>query len=66
MITGLVSVLIYIAVLVLIAYLVIWVIGTLAPGHPAIIDNIIWVIVVLLCVLTLLQFVGGMPIPRLR
>jgi len=63
-----ISLLIYIVVVVLLGYLAVWVLGKLAPGHPALIDNIIWVIVVLLVVLTVARAlgVGDMPVPRLR
>jgi hypothetical protein len=42
----------------------------LAPGHPGIIDNVIWVIVVLIIVLQVLSAFGllgaGPLVPRLR
>jgi hypothetical protein len=59
---------VYIIVAVLLGYLAIWVLGKLAPGHPAIIDNIIWVVVVLFVVLLVARAVGivDIPVPRLR
>ena len=64
------ALLLYIVVVALLGYLAVWVLGKLAPGHPALIDNIIWVVVVLVIVVMLLQafgLVGGGPmVPRLR
>lgn len=59
--------LIYIVVVVLIGWLAVWVLGTLAPGHPAIIDNIIWVLVLLVIVLVVARAIGvsDVPVPRL-
>ena len=65
MITSLISVLISVVVLVLIGYLVIWILGALAPGHPDIIDRLIWVVVVLLSLLMLLQLFVVLPTPHL-
>ena len=58
----------YIVVAVLLGYLTIWVAGKLAPGHPSIIDNIVWVVVVLFVVLLVARAVGivDIPVPRLR
>ena len=55
---GLIELLIYIVVVVLIGWLAIWVLGQLAPGHPAVIDKIIWVVVVLIVVLVLVRAFG--------
>jgi hypothetical protein len=55
------------AVLVLvIAYLIVWVAGKLAPGHPAILDNVIWVLAVLIIVWQLAAALGlhDVAIPR--
>ncbi len=48
--------------------LAVWVLGKLAPGHPAIIDNIIWVVAVLFIVIAVASAVGlvDLPVPRLR
>ena len=63
------TLLIYIVVVALLGFLAVWVLGQLAPGHPGIIDNIIWVIVVLVIVMVLLQAFGlmgsGPTVPRL-
>ncbi len=60
---------IYIVVVALIGWLAVWVLGMLAPGHPAIIDNVIWVIVVLVIAIVVLQALGlmggGPMVPRL-
>lgn len=61
------TLLIYIVVIVLLGYLAVWVLGKLAPGHPAFIDNVIWVVVVLIVVLELVTAFGltGPTVPRL-
>jgi hypothetical protein len=58
----------YIIVAALLGYLAIWILGRLAPGHPPIIDNIIWVVVVLFVVLLVARAIGlvDIPVPRLR
>ena len=58
--------LLYVVLIVCIGWLAIWVLGRLAPGHPAIVDNIIWVVVVLVLVLTLARAfgMGDVPVPR--
>jgi hypothetical protein len=62
-----IALLIYVVLVVLIGYLAVWVMGHLAPGHPAIIDNIIWVVVVLVIVLVLARAfgIGDVAVPRL-
>ena len=48
----------------------VWLLGKFAPGHPSIIDNIIWGLVVLFVILLVLSAVGvtvhDVPVPRLR
>ena len=63
-----IGLLLYVVVVVLIGYLAVWVLGKLAPGHPAIIDNVIWVLVVIVCILVILRALGvaDVPVPRLR
>jgi hypothetical protein len=65
-----ITLLIYIVVVVLLGFLAIWVLGQLAPTHPAVIDNVIWVIVVLIVVIEVLNAFGllgaGPVVPRLR
>jgi len=58
----------YIIVAALLGYLAIWILSRLAPGHPPIIDNIIWVVVVLFVVLLVARAIGlvDIPVPRLR
>ena len=65
---GLLELLIYIVVVVALGYLAIWVLGQLAPGHPPMIDRIIWVVIVLIVVLVLVRAFGIVdpPVPRLR
>ena len=64
-----ITLLIYIVVVVLLGFLAIWVLGQLAPSHPAVIDNVIWVIVVLIVVIEVLNAFGllgaGPVVPRL-
>ena len=62
-----VGLLIYIVFVVLIGWLALWVLGKLAPGHPPIIDSIVWVVVVLVIVLVLARAFGlsDVPVPRL-
>ena len=50
-----ITLLIYIVLVALLGFLAVWVLGKLAPGHPAIIDNVIWVIVVIIIVLILMS-----------
>ena len=65
---GLIELLLYVVVVVLIGWLAIWVLGQVAPGHPPIIDRIIWVVVVLMIVLVLVRAFGIVDptVPRLR
>jgi hypothetical protein len=65
---GLIELLITVVVVVLLGWLAIWVLGQLAPGHPPVIDRIIWVVVVLIVVLILVRAFGIVdpPVPRLR
>jgi hypothetical protein len=65
---GLIELLIYVVVVTLIGWLAIWVLGQVAPGHPAVIDRIIWVVVVLIIVLVLVRAFGLVDpqVPRLR
>ena len=58
----------YIVLAALLGYLAIWVLGKLAPGHPTIIDSIIWVVVVLFVVLLVARAIGlvDIPVPRVR
>jgi hypothetical protein len=62
-----IGLLLYVVVVVLIGWLAVWVLGQLAPGHPGIIDNIIWVLVVLVIVLVLVRALGisDVAVPRL-
>ena len=61
------ALLLYVVLIVLIGWLAIWVLARLAPGHPAIIDNIIWVVIVLVVVLVVARAfgVGDVPVPRI-
>ena len=62
-----IALLIYIVLVVLLGYLAIWVLSQIAPGHPVLIDRIIWVAVVLIVVLVLLRAFGlaDVAVPRL-
>ena len=63
----LITLLIYIVLVVGLSYLAIWVLGKLAPGHPGLVDNIIWVVCVLIIVLVVMQAFGivGPTVPRI-
>ena len=52
---------------VCIAYLLVWVAGKLAPGHPSIVDNLIWVLAVLIIIFELAGALGlhDVQIPKL-
>lgn len=62
------SLLFTIIVIVLICWLAVWVMGQIAPGHPGIIDNLVWVLCVVLVVIVLAKAFGlaDLPVPRLR
>lgn len=62
-----IALLLYVVVVVLIGWLAVWALGMLAPGHPGIIDNIIWVVVVLIIVIVLARAfgLGDVAVPRL-
>lgn len=57
-----------IVIIVLFCWLAVWILGQLAPGHPGIIDNIIWVVCVLLVIVVLAHAFGiaDMQVPRIR
>jgi hypothetical protein len=67
---GLIEFFVFIVIVVVLGWLAVWGLGQLAPGHPAIIDKIIWFVVVLLIVVVLFQAIGLVghdpQIPRLR
>lgn len=67
---GVIAFLIVAVLVVLACAAAIWILGQLAPGHPAIVDTIIWVLAVLVLVLLLAQVTGllshDIPIPRVR
>ncbi len=67
---GLFAFLIFAVVAVLACAAAVWVIDYLAPGHPAIIDKLIWVLCVVIIVLMLASAVGlfshDIQIPRVR
>jgi hypothetical protein len=63
-----VSLLLTIVVVVLICWVAVWIIGQIAPGHPAVIDRMIWVLCVIVVALILIQAFGiaDVPVPRVR
>ena len=67
MLAEVISVLIYICLLALVVYIVIWVItGVLEIPIPPKVIQILWVIVALIVLLMLVNvFLGGMKVPRL-
>jgi hypothetical protein len=65
----LIALFVYIVIVVVLGYVAVWVMGQIAPGHPAVIDRIIWVVVVLIVVLVVANAVGltgGPMVPRFR
>ena len=67
---GVIEFFIFAVVVVILGWLAVFALGKLAPGHPAIIDTIIWCVVVLVIVVMLAQAMGltgyDPRIPRLR
>lgn len=67
---GLIEFLIFTVIVVVVGWAAIYVMGKLAPSHPVIIDNIIWVAVFLIVMLKLVQAAGlvghDIQIPRIR
>jgi hypothetical protein len=63
-----VSLLLTIVVVVLICWAAIWILTQIAPGHPAVIDRLIWVLCVVVVALVLIQAFGiaDVPVPRIR
>jgi len=59
-----------VVLVVLVCAAALWVIGQLAPSHPAIIDRGVWVLCVIILVVILVQAMGllshDVPIPRVR
>lgn len=67
---GLFAFLLVAVVVVLACAAAVWVIGYLAPSHPAIVDKLIWVLCVVILVIVLAQATGifshDVMIPRVR
>jgi hypothetical protein len=67
---GLIEFLFLVVIVVLIGWVAIYALDTLAPGHPAIINRIIWLVVVLIIIWTLVTATGLIaydpPLPRFR
>lgn len=65
---GLLAFGIFCILVICIAYLIIWVAGKLAPNHPTFVDNVIWVLAVLIIVVMLAGALGlhDVMIPRIR
>lgn len=67
---GVIEFFVLVVIVVVLGWVAVWVLGKLAPGHPAIIDNIVWIVVVLIILVTLANAVGILgrdpQIPRLR
>jgi hypothetical protein len=59
------ALLIYIIVVIVIGYVAILLLG-LIPGLPAIVPTLVWVAVALVCLMVLLQAVGGGQLGTLR
>ncbi len=67
---GLFAFLEIVVLVVVICAAALWVIGQLAPSHPAIIDRAVWVLAVIILAIILIQAMGllthDVPIPRVR
>ncbi len=67
---GLFQFLLIAVVVVLACAAAIWLLNNLAPGHPPIVDTLIWVLAVVILILILAQATGllshDVPIPHLR
>ena len=67
---GLVEYLVLVVVVVVLCGATVWVIGQLAPSHPALVDRLIWVLAVVILVVVLANAVGlfghDVMIPRMR
>ena len=67
---GVIEFFIICVVVVVLGWLAVWAMGQFAPGHPKIVDNIIWGVVVLVIVVLLVQALGltgyDPKIPRIR
>lgn len=63
-----ISLLLTMVIVVVICGVAVWVLGQLVPGHPPIIDALIWVLCVLLVLYLLVGALGivDIPLPRLR
>ena len=70
MLTSIITFLIYLCILALVMYLVIWVIrDVIGVPIPAMVIQLLWVIVALIVILWLVQMVtgaGGLHIPAIR
>jgi hypothetical protein len=55
---GIIEFLIIVVVVVFACWLAVYAIGYIAPGHPAIIDKIIWGVAILIILVLLLQATG--------
>ncbi len=63
-----ITLLLTIVLVVLVCAVAVWVLGQLAPGHPQLIDAVIWVFCVLSVLLILMRAFGivDIPVPKLR
>lgn len=55
---GIVEFFVFCVIVVLLGWLAVFALGNLAPGHPSIIDKIIWFVVVLIIIVVLAQAMG--------
>ncbi len=67
---GLIAFLVTAVVVILFCYLAVYAANYLAPGHPAIIDKLLWGVGIVIILVLFLQATGllahDVPIPRLR
>ena len=67
---GLIEFIIFCLIVCAIGWIGVWLLGYFVPGHPAIVDKIIWGLVIIMIILKLVQATGLMSydpqIPRIR
>ena len=67
---GLISFLLLVVVVVVLTWLAVWAIGYFAPGHPAVVDHILWGVAIVIILVYFAQAIGlwgyDPKIPRLR
>lgn len=55
---GIIEFFVFVVIVVLLGWLAVLALGKLAPGHPPLIDGIIWFVVIVLVIVVLAQAMG--------